>query len=47
MLILKETAWSDLIISRVTGNRIVVCAVPYIKDGEVQGAIGATISSNW
>ncbi|PKL15894.1 MAG: hypothetical protein CVV49_19085 [Spirochaetae bacterium HGW-Spirochaetae-5] len=37
-------AWSDLIKSRDTGNKIIVCAVPYLVNGKATGAIGATIS---
>ncbi len=37
-------AWSDLIQSRDTGNKIIVCAVPYLVNGKATGAIGATIS---
>ena len=38
-------AWSDLITSRDTGNRTIVCAVPYFVNGKVAGAVGATISA--
>lgn len=45
MLSQKSASWSDLLTSRDTGSRIIVCAVPYMRDGRVDGAIGATINS--
>ncbi len=46
MFVQKSQQWSDLIISRDTGNKIIVCIVPYIKNGQIEGAIGATINSD-
>jgi methyl-accepting chemotaxis protein len=40
----KKQAWSDLVLSRDTGNLVIVCAVPNITGGVVNGAVGATIS---
>lgn len=40
----KKIAWSDLVISRDTGNMVIVCVVPNITGGDVNGCIGATIS---
>ncbi|HPD78906.1 MAG TPA: methyl-accepting chemotaxis protein [Spirochaetota bacterium] len=46
MMETKSTSWSDLVVSKDTGNKIVVCLVPKIVNGQVQGAIGAAISSD-
>lgn len=41
----KNSAWSDLVQSRDTGNKVIVCLVPKIISGSAAGAIGATIST--
>lgn len=43
MLQNKKEAWSDLLVSRATGAMVIVCVVPNITDGKVNGCIGATI----
>ncbi len=40
----NTVAWSDMVQSRDTGNKIIVCAVPYLVNGKTAGAIGATIN---
>ncbi|HOP31408.1 MAG TPA: methyl-accepting chemotaxis protein [Spirochaetota bacterium] len=44
MLRTKKEVWSDLITSRDTGNMVIVCVVPNIINGNVNGCIAATIS---
>lgn len=41
----KRNAWSDLLANRDTGNKVLVCLVPKIINGSIEGAIGATIST--
>jgi len=43
MLRTKNEAWSDLLVSRATGSMVIVCVVPNITDGTINGCIGATI----
>ena len=44
MMSTAAPAWSDLIVSRDSGNRVIAAAVPCIDNGRVAGAICATIS---
>jgi len=44
MLSAKAISWSDLILSKDTGNQVIVCAVPYLQDKKVYGALGASIN---
>ncbi len=44
MLQTKKETWSDLITSRDTGKMIIVCVVPNLVNGNVNGCIAATIS---
>ena len=42
----NSTAWSDLITSKTTGNKVIVCAAPYLINGITTAGIGATINVN-
>lgn len=37
-------SWSDLVISKDTGNQVIACAVPYLEDKKISGALGASIN---
>jgi methyl-accepting chemotaxis protein len=41
----KKTTWSDLLISKNTGNMVIVCLVPKMINGNMWGAIGSTINA--
>jgi len=36
--------WSDLVISKDTGKKVIACAVPGIKDNQYIGGLGATVN---
>ncbi len=40
----KEIIWSDLILSKNTGNQGIVCLIPKIINGKLSGFIGTTIN---
>lgn len=40
----KKVVWSDIVTSKATGSSVIVCLVPYVVDGRVTGAIGATVN---
>lgn len=39
----NKTAWSDLLTSKTTGNKVIVCAVPNLANSTATSGIGATI----
>lgn len=41
----KKSAWSDLLQSRDTGNKVIVCLVPRVINGSTSGGIGATVNT--
>jgi len=41
----KKTAWSDLLKSRDTGERIIVCLIPKIINGRIWGSIGVSVKT--
>ncbi len=41
----KKTVWSDLVISKNTGNMVIVCLVPKMINGNMWGAIGTTVNA--
>lgn len=41
----KKPAWSDLVVSRDSGKKVIVCAVPCIIGGGVSGGAGAIINA--
>ncbi|HOP30862.1 MAG TPA: methyl-accepting chemotaxis protein [Spirochaetota bacterium] len=41
----KKAAWSDLLQSKDTGSKIIVCLIPKIINGNMWGAVGATINA--
>ncbi len=45
MLSSQKTAWSDLLISKDTGNTIIACAIPYRYEGRVVAALILTINT--
>lgn len=46
MLAKKSTAWSDLVVSKDTGNKIIACAIPYLADDKVIACLILTINSS-
>lgn len=42
----KKTAFSEIIVSRATGAKVIVAAVPLIIEGKLNGFLGATITLN-
>lgn len=40
----KKAAWSDLVISKDTGKKVIACAVPGVKDNQLYGGLGATVN---
>jgi len=41
----KKVSWSDLLQSKDTGSKIIVCLIPRIINGNMWGAVGATINA--
>jgi methyl-accepting chemotaxis protein len=40
----NKPEWSDLVISKDTGKKVIACAAPGIKDGQYIGGLGATVN---
>lgn len=41
----RKVTWSDLLQSKDTGSKIIVCLIPKIINGNMWGAVGATINA--